>query len=350
MAPVGACSGQHFKLHIPLTVTKHIKENIKGGNMRLILLPIIIIFIGFISGYSQENKNNPGFQTLIGLYLGQTPPGMTPEVFAPDIITPTHEVQNCLTISPDGKEIYWGIWYPEKNINKILFSKFVDRNWTKPQFVLTSDENNFSDDAPFLSPDGKKLYFISRRPSYKNDTSSLETVWVAERINMEWSEPKLLPQVINTMKTHMQFSVAGNHNIYFKSRKNQGRNNDIFYSEYLNGNYQAPIKLGNNINSDYQEITPFISKDEKYLIFTRHGIPDGYGGSDLFISFKKADGSWTKSVNLGKSINSPSWENCPIISPDGKYLFFISNRSGRYKIYWVDAKIIKEFKTEALKN
>ncbi len=88
--------------------------------MRLILLPIVIIFIGFISGYSQENKNNPDSQTLTGLYLGQTPPGMSPVVFAPNIITPIHEVQNCLTISPHGKEIYWGIWYPEKNFISFL--------------------------------------------------------------------------------------------------------------------------------------------------------------------------------------------------------------------------------------
>lgn len=137
-----------------------------------------------------------------------------------------------------------------------------------------------------------------------------------------WSEPKLMPQIISIMKPHMQLPVAGNHDIYFKSRKGQGRSNDIFYSEYLNGNYQAPIKLGKSINSDYIEITPFITKDKMYSFFARHGIPNGYGGSDLFISFKRADGSWTESANMGESINSPAWESCPIISPDGKYLFF----------------------------
>jgi len=313
-------------------------------------LTIIILNIGLISGYSQENENNSDIQTLTGLYLGQTPPGMNPEVFAADIITPTHEVQNCLTISPDGKELYWGIWYPEKNINKILFSRFVDNNWTKPQFVFTSEKFNYNDDAPFLSPDGKKLFFISRRPSYPNDTSSQETVWVAERINLKWSEPKLLPQVINTMKTHMQFSVAENNNIYFKSRKGQGRNNDIFYSKYLNGTYQAPIKLGTQVNSCYQEITPFISKDEKYLIFSRHSSPSGYGGSDLYISFKTHDGSWTEAVNLGEAINSEGWETCPIVSPDGKYFFFSSNRNGRNKIYWVEIRFIEEIKSEKLKQ
>ena len=109
-------------------------------------------------------------------YLGQEPPGTIPVVFAPDVITRNHEAQNCLTITPDGREVYWGLWYSERRINKILFSKCEDNTWSEPQFLFASADGDYNDDAPFLSPDGRRLYFISRRPSYEGDTTRAETI------------------------------------------------------------------------------------------------------------------------------------------------------------------------------
>ena len=288
--------------------------------------------------------------TLKNPYFGQKFPGITPEVFAPDIITPIREVQNCLTISPDGKEIYWGLWNEEKRINKILFSINQEGEWTEPKYLFTSIDNNYNDDAPFLSPDGQCLYFISRRPAFESDTSNHERIWFSEKQNQKWSNPILLSETVNDLNTHMQFSLCENKTIYLISRNyDKARKVEIYYSKYLDGKYQKPVKLPPQVNSEYNELTPFISKDEQYLIFSRAGMPDGYGGADLFISFKKPDGTWTEAVNLGETINSSSWETCPIISPDGNYLFFTSNRSGKHEIFWVDAKIIKNFELQLVK-
>ena len=76
----------------------------------------------------------------------------------------------------------------------------------------------------------------------------------------------------------------------------------------------------------------------------------GYGQSDLYISFKKNDGTWTKTMNMGPTINTDMMESSPKISPDGKYFFFIrgkwklnedGNRTYIGKQYWVDIKIIE---------
>ena len=77
-----------------------------------------------------------------------------------------------------------------------------------------------------------------------------------------------------------------------------------------------------------------IAPDESYMIVNSSGRPDDLGNSDLYISFKREDGSWTRLKNMGKIINSPETDYCPMLSPDGD-------------IYWVDAKIIDAFKKEA---
>lgn len=130
-----------------------------------------------------------------------------------------------------------------------------------------------------------------------------------------------------------------------------------------------PENLGFGINTEHDEIDPFITPDESYIIYLRRG-DEGFGGVDLFISFKKEDGSWTEGKNMGPEINSSATEYCPSVSPDGRYIFFASNRSihknysdvplsfkekikildnpgnGRGDIYWIDAKIIESLKPQ----
>ena len=69
--------------------------------------------------------------------------------------------------------------------------------------------------------------------------------------------------------------------------------------------------------------------------------PDGYGDFDLYVSYRKEDGTWTKAKNMGESINTPARESVSVVSPDGKYLFFMSRRNGIGELFWVDANIIE---------
>ena len=76
--------------------------------------------------------------------------------------------------------------------------------------------------------------------------------------------------------------------------------------------------------------------------------PDGLGSGDLYISFREHDGSWMEPVNMGEPVNSSTLEYCPVVSPDGKYLFFTSRRRGNDDIYWVDAKIIDSYRSQGV--
>jgi Tol biopolymer transport system component len=62
------------------------------------------------------------------------------------------------------------------------------------------------------------------------------------------------------------------------------------------------------------------------------------------MSFRSNDGSWQKAVCLSRAVNSEAHEVCPVVTRDGKYLFFISMRSGKPQVYWVDTKILKELR------
>jgi hypothetical protein len=99
--------------------------------------------------------------------------------------------------------------------------------------------------------------------------------------------------------------------------------------------------LGDAINSEHHDWDVFVAPDESYLIFASVGRPDGLGRGDLYKSIRRPDGSWSPAENMGDVINSDADEICPSVSPDGKYLFFTSNRNGTSAVYWVDASVIE---------
>ena len=112
----------------------------------------------------------------------------------------------------------------------------------------------------------------------------------------------------------------------------------------IDGNYQVPENLGPVINSENYEGDVFIAKDESYLIVSISGSEDSFGKGDLYISFLQTDGSWSPLKNMGSAVNSSKREFCPMVSHDGKYLFFSTKRNGEGDIFWVDAKIIESLK------
>jgi Tol biopolymer transport system component len=314
------------------------------------------------------------FPALKGSYLGQKPPGMTPEIFAPGIISTRH-YENSITFSPDGNEIYYAIASRAAgrgNLFVILFTKKENKRWIRPQ--VTSFSGKYVDGFPCISPDGKHLYFSSYRPLEENGEPKNDwDIWAVDKTDHGWSEPYNLDPQINTDERESSPTVTLDGTMYFK-RSGSGYSN-IYRSRPVNGKYSEPEILSNSINSETSEAHPFIAPDESYLLFSSWRRQDGFGEADIYVSFRKSDGTWTEAVNLGEKINTSAHENCPIISPDGRFLFFNSykndeNQSSYWKkplsydevlkkldtiyngfpnIYWVDAKIIEDLKPDEMK-
>jgi len=314
-----------------------------------------IIFIGlilstlFIIG---ELSTKDDFPVLKGPYLGQKPPGMNPEVFAPGIVSTQEDEINSL-FSPDGKEFYFSIDTKRNNSKAgksyiIMVMKEEEKGWTKPHVVSFSGK--YMDADMCISFDGKKMFFCSDRPLKGNGAPKKDSdIWMVEKKGNGWSEPKNLGLEVNSDRNEWYPSITKDGTIYFSSSREGGKGaSDLYCSRYVNCSYEKAENLGEPINTQYREGDIFIAPDESYLIVISSDRPEGYGSGDLYISFRKKDGSWTKAKNMGEKLNTRSLEYCPMLSHDGKYLFFTSRRSGTDDINWVDAKIIEELKPREL--
>lgn len=290
------------------------------------------------------DQSPPRFPVIEGPYLGQEPPGPEPKIFALGIVSTNHHSHSSIAFSPDGKEAYWTPMFsrPEAGYghSTVFYTKMVNGRWTLPKEAPFSKGEENRCDVPFFSPDGDRLYFISRRPVQEGGPTS-ERIWFLERDGDGWSEPKLLDTPANDMDIHWQFSMDMDGNLYFGASSGQDIGaGDIYLSRFVGGEYLEPENPGDKINSTDTEFSPFIAPDGSYLIFAR--VADG--GIGLFISFRNDDGTWTEAVNMGSAINGSGHALCPLLSPDGEYLFYMSARDGIEGIYWVDAGIIEQLR------
>lgn len=280
------------------------------------------------------------FPVLKGPYLGQKPPGMTPEVFAPGTIS-TDAAEGCLSFSKDGRLLLFVRGRSEQD--GIFIMEQVNEVWSKPKLAPFS-AGKYDWDF-MLAPDSRTVFVSSCRP-LRDSTSPEQNyrIWVSELTNGNWSKSQLLPFPINSGEHDSYPSVSEDGTLYFFSnRKGGSGKGDIYRSRKINETYPVVENLGVPINSKYHEVDPFIAPDESYLIFCSEK-PGGFGKADFYVSFQKESGSWTEPVNMGEKINTPYSEYIPYVSPDGKYFFFTTNKPGNRDIYWVDAKIIEEFK------
>jgi hypothetical protein len=282
-------------------------------------------------------------------FLNQNTPGAKAELFSPNFIS-TKVEHSAVMFTPDGREMWFGRMSPAK----IWYLTFENGVWSEIKKAPLDDNYHYL--YPFLSNDGNRLYFTSDRPTNPNKERvhrGDDDLWYIERNNNKWSDPIHLGDTINLGNRHSIGSVSSSGNIYYTVRTGKLYHyiTKMYFAEFNNGMYKSP-KLISELNSDQPSHSPFVAPDESYLIFS--SFRGGIGMSDLFISFKKEDGNWSNPKNLGSDINSIAKDEFPYITPDGKYLFFNSNRiselnsskiqSGPGNMYWVKTDFIEELR------
>jgi ankyrin repeat protein/Tol biopolymer transport system component len=282
------------------------------------------------------------FPLLKGKYLGQKTPGEKPEVFALGIVSTYMHEHSSPAISPDGKSLYWAPTWK----GPIRYTEIRDGKWTAPRNVPFTSESG--DGEPAFSPDGSKLFFTSYRPLNKDDKSGKENIWLIEKNAAGWSDPKPAGSAINDYHLHWMFSLTANHDLCFASNRAGGMGQkDIYISRLKDGIYQQAENLGDAVNTSNHEGSPYISPDESYLLFDRIVQNGTNSQSDLFISYKMGDGSWSPAQALQAPINSDEeWEWMPIVSPDQNYLFYIAGNVGNNDIFWVKTTFIEKLAPE----
>jgi Tol biopolymer transport system component len=280
-------------------------------------------------------------------YLGQATPGTTPIVFSPEILG-NYENKQSPVFSPDGKSLYITIIKTPRDFSTFFMNK-RNAHWMKPHIPDYFKQNNIR--YPFVSPDGKKLFFVIMDSPEENGKIIYNSdIFTADIISTGfWDQPQKLEPIINSEYHERSPSVTRDGTLYFYSDREGGMGGVDIYKSILNdGHYLEPENLGNKVNSEHNEYNPFISPDESYLLFNSNDRPDSYGSHDIYVSFRKNDGSWTEVKNLGAIVNTTASESKPYVSPDGKFLFFSGIRNKRFEIFWVDTQIIEELKSEVI--
>lgn len=255
---------------------------------------------------------NGDFPPVEERYLGQEPPGLTPELFAPGMVSTEAFVESRGDFTPDMKEFYFTRYGGEYKRPTLFVTKYDEGQWSEPE-ALSSDFEQYRD-----------------------------------RFNPGWSEMKSLDPYKDLDVHGLSVSAEGTYYLDEYTREGDG---PLRYARLINGVREAPKPAPKVINTGKWVAHPYVAPDESYLIWDVER--EGDYGADIYISFRQEDGTWGEGINMGDQINTGLYDQSPRVTPDGKYLFFwkgeekVRSDGSKYLVgspYWVDAKIIETFR------
>lgn len=280
------------------------------------------------------------FPELKGPYLGQEPPGRQPEPFAPGIYYPGRTINSVF--SPDGMEFYFVTDHDGNDEGDVMWMRRVDDVWTPPEPAPFNSAH--TDNDVCVTPDGQRLFWRSWRPLPGHDAPEERSyIWFVTRTEQGWSTPRPVESGGAYLPAGYP-AVAADGTLYFpyRSPDNVGES-DLHRARWINGTYGAPEHLGTEVNTPYIEGDMCVAADASFLVVAGWDRPDNVGGgsSDLYVSFRRSDGTWSRQINLGPEINTEISENCPTLTPDGRRFLFQRYDGERSDIWWVDAAVIE---------
>jgi WD40-like Beta Propeller Repeat len=289
--------------------------------MRKTFFLLLVTVPGFGPGSMAQTK----FLNSRNAYIGQTLPGDTPKIFAPRLLAGKGEFSaNRVAISAEGKEIYYCTNKSWKNSNdlKVKYFKYDGKKWAGP-IILNEHMGQTS-----ISPDGESLYFA-------NDQSA-GTVYRSTRTKAGWSAPVAY---IDRDYVIYDFIATKSGNKYAASNGTWGNPSDASswrFSVMPASDDDTSIQsLGTPVNSPGFNGDFYVAPDESYMIISTNETK--HFECELYISFRKADNTWTIPQSLGSLINDGlAHRYGQYVSPDGKYLFYTRGESEKdCAIYWV---------------
>ena len=341
-----------------------------------LLMSLVALFAWACSNGQQKAQGektaeNAEVAELSGPYLGQKTPGETPEIFAPGILTTGLHDDGAPRFSEDLKEMYFRKWAIPHDIIAVM--REIGGKWTKPELFKPAGEYVVIN--PIFIPGTNKALFDSRMPVPGKTETADFNAWIAEKTDDGWTELKFVKELSIEGKDLNVWSASADGTVYLQGNLDDSIGQyDFYVSRLVDGRYEKPVNMGAPVNTEKVEAAPFISADGSYLLYCAVGYEDGQGSTDLYVAFRKDDGSWTRGYNLGDKVNTKHSEKFPSISPDGKYFFFVgaatAERQFKYSdlsyeeimkqnlagqnglggdVYWCSTSVIEKLRKVALK-
>jgi hypothetical protein len=303
---------------------------------------VSIMILGLFSAVPSHAQT--GIWNTPDAYLGQKPPGDTPEPFGVEVLTKRDTFAfDRVAFSDDGKEFYYPsntTWFDGKAA-KVRYLKFENGKWNGP-FIL--NEHYY---APTFSVDNQTLYLLGGQGDGKHSL-----VWQSHRTANGWSEPELYLKKDYGLYDFMPTSSG---TCYVGSNVHPGKARD--FSDYdiselkMSATDTTIRSLGAPMNTTGFEGDFFVARDESYIILSAKETKDFE--CELWISFHKKDNTWTVPVSLGSKINNGiahRWGE--YVTPDGKYLIYSTGHSPKdCHLAWVRFdNLLAKLKQENLKD
>ncbi len=257
----------------------------------------------------------------------------------PDQFSAGLQNRSGLTFSPDGRTAWWAEWDGEwgsrdRGPSTIYRSVRVDDAWSEP--VAAPFAEAFSDDDPFVSPDGAWLYFVSDRPVNDSDELRDANIW---RYSLE-GDGQLEHLSVNSPDTEYSPVVTLLGRLYFASDRDGGAGRgDVYVAEPSDDGFLEPEPLGRGVNSEYGEWNVWVSAGERALIFESSSRPTNRSGpGDLYYSLRTPTG-WAPAIPL-ENFNSVDSDLLPRMHPDGETLYYTTAPIGGHArivfVKWVN--------------
>lgn len=278
------------------------------------------------------------------------PSGLVKENLGPQVNTAYDDLGPHITA--DGRTIMYGVENSPDNLGgkedgeDIWVTTSTDgKTWSKStnmgSVVNSKDVNNLA----AISADNNMLLFC------KSDGFE-----VRKRTQDGWSQPEYLNVKFKNESSTMEgnlspdgkailFTSKLSQNLYYKT---EGKEKDVYVSiQEKDGVWSAPINLGKQINTEEDEVSPFLASDGRTLYFASSGRP-GYGGHDIFMSKRQGDGwtSWSEPLNLGPEINSIGFDAYYTLPASADYAYLVSNTNSYGAADLVRVKLPEAIKPE----
>jgi tetratricopeptide (TPR) repeat protein len=188
--------------------------------------------------------------------------------------------------------------------------------------------NNFPNYNPVVSGDGRTLAYTTKQRFY-------QAIFVARKEGNDWGKPQniTLDLVVDGNCSTLSLSYTGDELYLFKDVDHVG---NIYVSNFKEGKWSPMKKLNENINTSYYETHACVSADGTKLYFASNRM-SGYGDMDIYVSEREPNGDWGPAKNMGSNVNTRFNENTPFLTTNGNTLFFSSeghNSMGGYDIFF----------------